>query len=69
MEQRNIVQLCTKIKGTILAIGHWPEMDKIQDESRKLIPTSETGKYLARQIFTLYIFLQTVSVHLFQVII
>ena len=36
----------SKIKGTILAIGHWPEMAKIRDEPRKIIPTSETENIL-----------------------
>ena len=36
----------SKIKGTILEIGHWPEMAKIRDEPRKIIPTSETENIL-----------------------
>ena len=36
----------SKIKGTILAIGHWPEMAKIRDEPRKIIPTSERENIL-----------------------
>ena len=45
----------SKIKGTILAIGHWPEMAKIRDEPRKIIPTSETEN-ISQDKYLLYFY-------------
>ena len=44
-----------QIKGTLLAIGHWPEMAKIRDEPRKIIPTSETEN-ISQDKYLLYFY-------------
>ena len=41
----------SKIKGTILAIGHWPKMAKIRDEPLKMTPTSETESFFGVEKF------------------
>ena len=54
--QSHQVSLTTvQIKGTILAIGHWPEMAKIRDEPRKIIPTSETEN-ISQDKYLLYFY-------------
>ena len=44
-----------KVGVLMIAIGDWPEMAKIRDEPRKIIPTSETEN-ISQDKYSIYFY-------------